>query len=156
MQFISYIVSSEVAGLPSFPMLPDLIFSQLRQNEKMLWKIFEGISDSELDFRPLPTALSLREHLGHLCAGCEALMAIRQGREYDWDNIASHGSTVLELLSKFRQLRLEALPAGESINLEAASLLSDYLILHEAYHIGQLALSRKALDPSWDSLKLYA
>jgi uncharacterized damage-inducible protein DinB len=136
--------------------LPQLVLSQLHQNEKMLGRVFDGLEDEELDFRPVPTAFSFREHVTHLCAACEALIALREGRHFDWDTFEAKGTTLQEMLSQFRSLRLKAIPLVEDITPEAAELLTDYLVLHEAYHVGQLSLTRHCLHPEWDSLSLYA
>jgi len=52
-------------------------------------------------------------------------------------------------------LRAEAVALAMTSE-EAAKASLDYVVIHDAYHVGQMALLRLEQEPGWDPYSLYA
>ncbi|MES1228276.1 MAG: hypothetical protein ABUL72_06355, partial [Armatimonadota bacterium] len=106
------------------------------------------------DARSNPEAMTPREVVAHLADCYVAVTDEAAGKEHEW------GATVVsdnasEALAQMIQLRHEAIAALGTMPLEKAnSTASNFIVLHDAYHVGQLATLRLHLG-GWDPMSIY-
>ena len=133
-----------------------LLDSSISGAGTQLTRTLAGLTDEALDFRAHPSAMSLREQLVHLSECYLAMEAEVKGQEYDWGSYKSDLTTVNELVADLFARRRVATDIALS-NEEPAAMLTavSFLVLHDAYHVGQLCLLRQAFDPEWSSFAIY-
>lgn len=132
----------------------ELIQQQLATNERMLAVVLADLPDEALGWRLSETRLSIRETMVHLAETVLATRAHREGHSYRWGTHESSATTAEELLAEWKAGRdpmLTELTAGEDLET-----ISNYFVLHEAYHIGQLAATREEAQAGWSSFALYS
>lgn len=129
---------------------------QFDDGEYQIEKCMEGLTEAEFDTRPSPHAKSPREILEHLCECYEAFLASTEGKSHSWGTYAIENKSSANLLATFRDLRRRATAAAvaqeEEETLKHAHA---YIVAHDNYHVGQLALARLTLNPEWDGYSIY-
>lgn len=120
-----------------------------------LQKSFEGLTGDGWHHRSAPEAMSPYEMAVHLSECYTAALREFYGETHEW------GSFVVEIpepdpvLAKMFELRGQA---AETLLLadddEAMKHASDFLVLHDAYHVGQLATVRIQLG-DWNPYAIY-
>jgi len=108
-----------------------------------------GMKDTNLDARPIPTGMTVRETMIHLCDVYRYVIEKVAGGDPKWDQYTGSGSP-----EEFGRLRDEAIEASFSTS-DPFEWITDYIIVHDAYHVGQLCCIRKACEPEWDSHSIY-
>lgn len=114
---------------------------------------FAGLEEKDLDFKAHPSMMSACEHLEHLCEAYTACVKQANGEEHEWGSFVVDDRSLSNLLTVMAGLRQEAVDA--LFAKEAYDAISDFLVLHDAYHVGQLCATRQALDPEWNSYVIY-
>ena len=121
-----------------------------------LTKVISGLTDEQLDLRPHPAAMTLREQLVHQTEAYIAMQADAAGAEHEWGSYKSTLNTFDELQTEMfaqRQTAVDAVLAkGDEAVLKSALF---FLVLHDGYHIGQLCTLHIALDPEWNAYSIY-
>lgn len=130
---------------------------QLRDGRHQIEKCYEGLDEAGFDVRPAPHAMSPREILEHLCECHQAFLDSLEGKKFSWGEYVLEDRSAAGLRQKFAELRAAAEAAIDK-NPDETTLkyAHAYLVAHDAYHVGQLALSRLAQDPGWDPYSIYA
>lgn len=99
---------------------------------------------------PIATAV----HLAHCYS---AFLAVSQGQSWDWEAPFDLGvAAPIAVLDKAFALRAECMSRIQST--ESDSVIEqgiDFLLMHDCYHVGQLAAFRLNTDPSWDPSSIY-
>lgn len=117
-----------------------------------------GLSESAWDARVSPSSMSPREQIGHLSECYHAAMEMMAGREYAWGSWTTSESTSTGLMAQWQQMRDHAV--GEALREDATPKARqsaiDYIVLHDAYHVGQLVLIRIETDPGFDPYSIYS
>jgi len=135
----------------------ELLSKQIEETGNMLLKALDGVQDSDYDFRVHPSMMSIREHVHHLCEAYTAFLKHAERQQHEWGTYDLADKSRKSLIREFVRLRNEAtgLIDGES---EEQMLHSGaaYIANHDAYHIGQIAATRQAIDPEWSSYSLYS
>lgn len=129
---------------------------QLEHVGKQLMTAFEGLSPSGWDHRPSPGAMSPRETAEHLCECYTAFAASAAGGKHEWGSFQIDDKSEANLIATMRTLRNDAAATAlrsddETIYREA----TEYILTHDAYHVGQLCASRLDSDPNWNAYAIY-
>ncbi len=133
----------------------ELITAQLDDTKLQVSKVFEGIPEDGWDQSSNPQAMSPRQTLGHLTECCMAMLA-EDPHTYEWGSFDASGLSHQELMAKYNDLRAQCVQkCTESSEDEVINSASNFIALHEAYHVGQLATLRLALDPDWNAYSIY-
>lgn len=120
-----------------------------------LFACFKDLPDDLLDAQVTEQGLTPRQTAGHLCESYLAMDAQNKGEKYAWGSFSSEGLDWAPLLAKTFELRAIA-AAGACVDdddkLRAAH---DYMVAHDAYHVGQLCQLRIKFQPDWESYSIY-
>lgn len=135
---------------------PELLAWQIDDVGNQILKALDGLTSDQLAARVVPGAMSPLETIAHLCEAYEAVTAHLEGRTYVWGSFALTGDSWEGHLGVWRSLRDRAkqlATAGE----DATALCRgyEYIVGHDAYHVGQICQLRLHLDPTWDSMAIY-
>ncbi len=125
---------------------------------KQITKVFAGMPADSWDKKPIPQAMSPRETAEHLANCYEACMVTAKGGTWDWAAPYSLGITEPDaLLAKVKELREVARNfVAESDDPKVWHCGTDFLTLHDAYHVGQMCTFRLITEPEWDFYSIYA
>lgn len=118
-------------------------------------KIFENLPEAAWDEKAAPEGMTVRQIATHLCECYYAFSEMAQGRKYEWGTYSIDKMTpdhLLQLLDTLRNSATKLALAGDA-KIMKESL--GYLCLHDAYHVGQIALVRIRLQPDWDPYSIY-
>lgn len=134
----------------------DLLNKQLDDVSYQLDKVFEGVSEADLDFKVAPAAMSIREIAEHLCEVYTAVETESNGGSHSWGSFSIEDKSWSNLMEQFHALRANVLAIASNASDEKAVLnASAYLVAHDYYHVGQLASLRLATDSGWDAYSIY-
>lgn len=109
-----------------------------------------GMEKATWDARLAANGMTARETMAHLCDVYQYVAEKAKGGEPRWNQYLGDGS-----LDDFDRLRAQAVDACLASD-SASELLTDYIIVHDAYHVGQLCWIRRACEPEWDVYAIYA
>jgi uncharacterized damage-inducible protein DinB len=135
----------------------ELLAKQVEETGQMLLKALDGVDESQYDFRVHDSMMSIRDHVHHLCEAYTAFLKHAEKQPHEWRSYNLADKSRESLVRDFVSLRnrATALIDGED---EEQILHSGaaYIANHDSYHIGQIAATRQAMDPSWSSYALYS
>jgi len=124
---------------------------------RQLEQVLAGLKEEHSDVKVASVASSARETLEHLVDCYVNTPAAVEGKEPQWGSYTIEDKSLANLLKLCAELRAKAvqkiLTAPED---KVGELALNYIILHDAYHVGQLALLRMQTDASWDPYSIYA
>jgi len=116
----------------------------------------DGIPDEVQDKKLCEGGMSPREILEHLCEVYQAVLTEAAGGKHDWGTFAVADKSWLHLNATLWSMRGKAVAAVTAEETDAlAKIGCDYIITHDAYHVGQLALIRIQHESGWDPYSIY-
>lgn len=122
----------------------------------MLQKAYEGAGDSVLDIKISEHAMTPREVAAHLGECYQAVLTETSGGKHEWGSFKPATTEWPALFEETMLLRSKAVEACEKEGGDqGAQRISDYIVTHDNYHVGQLCLARLQGDPSWDPYGIY-
>lgn len=133
----------------------ELLDDALKDAGFQITKIFEKLPEEAWDQKAAPEGMTVREIATHLCECYYAFSEMAKGRKYEWGTYsitAMEPAHLLELMFGLRTAAANLALAGDA-KIMKESL--GYLCLHDAYHVGQIALVRIRLEPKWDPYSIY-
>lgn len=133
----------------------ELIAYQMADCGYQLEKVFHGIDDSTADLKAGAHAMSPRETAAHLIECCQALLVEADGATYDWGSMQIEDQSWTNLMNTLTAKRKDVadkVAAGED---RALKLASAFMVIHEPYHIGQMAQMRIQHTEGWDPYSIY-
>ena len=137
--------------------LHDAMKYQLETSAKQVDKVLEGLNGDQWDAKVRDDLMSPKEAVVHLTECYIAAQEHAQGKSHDWGSYIPSDDDPNALLNEMRGHRSRAwadlLAKADEDSFKAAS---DYIVLHDAYHVGQLAALRLAITPDWDPYAIYA
>lgn len=157
-----------MAGKASGPL--DLILRQAHTVGVQVERAASGLTEEQADFRLGEGLMSVRQTLIHLADNCLALNAELDRRPYEfgawqpsdvgfpalvqeWKDLRK---SVLEKVADcFREIDLEAPMKVSFATWPGWKVLSEWIVMHDAYHLGQICALRLAQDPQWDMYSIY-
>jgi uncharacterized damage-inducible protein DinB len=129
-----------------------------------------GLTEEQADFRFGEGIMSVRDTLVHLADNCLALSAELEGRKHDFGAWRPSGEGLVHLLREWGELREQALAKVaerlRGVDLDALmkvsfatwpgwKVLTEWVVTHDAYHLGQICALRLAQCPDWDMYTVY-
>lgn len=134
----------------------NLLTAQLKDISYQLEKCLEGLTSADGEYRVAPTAFSITEIVNHLSETYTAVKTVGEGGKHEWGSYQPVSTDLPVAVAELWRLRALALDSLNALDAEKrTAIASDYIVLHDAYHVGQLVLSRLALQPEWDSFSIY-
>jgi uncharacterized damage-inducible protein DinB len=134
----------------------DLIKYELDSVGYQLTQVFAGIPEAAHNARACGTGMTSREMLEHLCEVYQAMLTESGGGKHEWGSYSIEDKSWPSLMATMERLRGEAVAAAlassDETRLKSAA---QYLVLHDAYHVGQMSLVRMESDPSWNPYCIY-
>lgn len=136
----------------------ELLKKQLDDIGNQVEKVLAGVDESTADLKLTTEAMSPRETALHLLECCYAAQAHLDGVKHEWGSVAMPEGSFADLMSTYRARRQDvtAKLIEDANNDDALNTCSDYIVLHEAYHVGQMALFRLEKTEGWDPYSLYS
>ena len=133
-----------------------LMNQQLSIIEKQLVKVTAGVAEEWLDAKPISNMFTVRESLKHLADVYGVSLVVADGGTPEFGKFEFSGADWESQVNETFTLRTAAVQKFLSDPTESSlEKLTDYVLLHDAYHVGQLVAIRGALDPSWNSYSIY-
>lgn len=135
----------------------ELLSKQMDSSGFQLSKCIEGWNPAAFDDKLTPNSMSLRVTLVHLAEVYQAVQKQARGDEHEWGSYTpiSDGAEALQAdLWRERKLAVDAVLAVGDDD-KAAHMALDYIILHDAYHVGQLCSLRLSIEPDWNMYVIY-
>ena len=134
----------------------ELLKAEIGEADYQLKKVFEGLSEADVDAKPLPTMMSIREMVEHLMECCVATTASVAGKEHPWGSYSAPDKAWDAMTTEFWRLRAAATDKVlTSEDPKAITSGAAFLVAHDNYHVGQMAAIRIALDSAWDPYSIY-
>lgn len=119
-------------------------------------KVYEGLPEGVFGAQLIPVAMSPAEMLEHLAECCVAFLASAEGNTHEWGSFSIEDKSPETMKATFWKLRREAADvAAQTDSDEILAHAYDYLVIHESYHVGQMALLRLTHDSGWDYFSIY-
>jgi uncharacterized damage-inducible protein DinB len=134
----------------------ELMRFQLDKVGSQLEKCLEPHDDASLDAKASPHGMTTRQMVEHLCEAYEAFLAETEGRKWDWGSYAAADRSKEGLMRTFRETRARAVRAADSQDETTLRHAHEYLVAHDAYHVGQICLVNLAAKPEWDPYSIYS
>jgi hypothetical protein len=114
------------------------------------------MDEAALGTKPTERGMSPMEALAHLAEVYQFVITVSQGGEHEWGTYTPPDTSLEGMLQSMQALRAKAVSlclSREDFNLQR--MATDYILLHDSYHVGQLSLVRMATDPTWDTYAIY-
>jgi uncharacterized damage-inducible protein DinB len=133
--------------------ISSLLKKQIEETGYQLTKVLEDLTPEQWDAK-LGASMSPRETMTHLADCYKAVMAKVEGGEPAW------GTTELPSdfdVARAEMMQMRGLATQAVLGLDAeqaAEMATDCMVLHDAYHVGQLAALRLHLG-GWDAYAIY-
>jgi uncharacterized damage-inducible protein DinB len=119
-------------------------------------KVLDGLKAEHLDHQLTDKAMTPREILLHLAEAYLAFVTETEGGKHEWGTFQPSDRGWEGVLKQFREQRAKAVAAAMSAQDDTQlKHAHDYIVAHDYYHVGQLALLRVQLDPNWDPYSIY-
>lgn len=120
-----------------------------------LEKCLEGVREEDLGQKVCDQAMTLPDMVEHLCEVYQAVVTEAGGGKHEWGSFSIQDKSWTNLLSTFGTMRTAACDAVVSDDEEKAKHAHDFIVAHDAYHVGQIALLRLKTNPDWNPYSIY-
>jgi len=132
------------------------LITSLASSVYQVEKVFEGLTEDQINIKITDQAMSALEHAEHLCEVYHAFMVEADGGKYEWGQAYSSGcNTLSEKLELILSSHGKAVDLTESNPDGVGATVCDYIISHNSYHVGQMCLLRMKLDSAWNPYCIY-
>ncbi len=134
----------------------ELIQYQIQTGHRQVRNSVKGLDDAALQNKLTLGSMSIASMLEHLCECRVAFIAESSGEKHNWGNYSAPDSSAAGLLGELSRLTehviglVQADPSDE--NMHHAT---DFVALHDAYHVGQICACRMTFDPEFDPYSIY-
>lgn len=136
--------------------LKEALTYQLESSAFQVDKVLEGLPADKWEAKLRDDSMSPREAVAHLTECYVASQKEMRGEEHNWGTFAPQATTPDGLLKEMQDERAKAWEAIVSQPGEkAVKAATQFIVLHDAYHVGQLATLRISLDPEWNAYSIY-
>lgn len=128
---------------------------QLNDVGNQLKGVFKDLPADAWDKRSTAEAMTPRETAVHLLECYEAFLVESEGKKHNWGTFKPEQTTSEYLLEEMVSKRGRCMDiAIKSTDPEVIKHASSFIIVHDAYHVGQLATLRLQLG-EWDPYSIY-
>lgn len=130
---------------------------QLDAAAAQIRSVFDGLPESLWTVPTGAAGMTPLEIVTHLTDCYVAAQAVCRGEKYEWGSFVMPKVGTEEMIGVLMSERDKASTALLAIGDESAyKNLTQYIVLHDAYHVGQVAALRVARNPEWDPYSMYA
>ncbi|MBS1710063.1 MAG: hypothetical protein JSS65_15235 [Armatimonadetes bacterium] len=134
----------------------DLCRSQCETTAKQLERVLDGMPASSVSFKLYDDFCSAQEVVAHLAECTVALFKSLKGESHGWGSHHMVAETAEGQMAEYRASRAAALEAAFADGSDSAlQHVFSYIVLHDAYHVGQLCAVRAKLE-GWNTESIYA
>jgi len=134
----------------------ELIQYQLKTVGFQVEKCLEGLPTALYEATLDKTGMTPRITLAHLLEVLDAVEKLLKGTDPVWGAYQADTTSFETLHQKYAARRKEIIvQALESLEPQHLQILSNYIVLHESYHVGQLCSLRMARDAAFDPFSIY-
>jgi uncharacterized damage-inducible protein DinB len=133
----------------------ELLLHQLDDTGHQLQGVFNGIDESTADAKLVDGAMTPRETAAHLIECCYAFLTEADGGSFDWGSFQIEDQSWSHLMDTFAAKRKEVVDRVANGDDRTLKLASAYVVLHETYHVGQMAQMRISKTADWDPYSIY-
>lgn len=135
---------------------PQSLVGAFDDSRYQVTQVLAGLEGDQWDVKSHPQAMSARETIQHLADCYSACLAVLDGNKYDFGSFRFDVTQPEEQLAKMLEIRDEAVARISASDDEKAFHEGNaFIILHDCYHVGQLATVRLAINPEWDAYSIY-
>lgn len=127
----------------------------LAESDYQINACLKDLKEEDFASRPIGQLMSFKETLEHLTECCKAVQAQGRGEEHSWGTFKFPEGSMAELVALFQVEREKAVDAALEGFETKPGMAKDFLICHEFYHVGQLAVMRSVLQPEWNPYAIY-
>ena len=122
---------------------------------RQLDQVLAGLKEEHADTK-IGVSQSPREMLEHLTDCYMNTVKAAEGKEPEWGSFSAAGKSWADLQKACAESRATAVEIilGTPED-KVGELALNYIIMHDTYHVGQLALVRLQTDPTWDAYSIY-
>jgi len=134
----------------------DFLEYQIGTSGRQVEMVLDGFAAEKWDKSLSEGSMNTTELVGHLTECYLAVQKHMLGEEHEWGSYIPAQESAQELVAAMRTERekaKEALLAASSD--DAVKAATDYVVLHDVYHVGQMAALRMSVDPEWDAYSIY-
>jgi hypothetical protein len=142
-------------GYSSSMLASEFASSQAEDCLHQLSACFKDVNDEHATQKPVECMMSIRETALHLMEAYTAIEKAAKGEKHEWGSFRDPGGDFASLIEKFHTARAVAVAAALASMDTNQSLIKDYVIGHDYYHVGQLVSIRLMLDSNWDYHSIY-
>ena len=133
----------------------ELILAQINDVGFQLNVALSNIDPADWEKQVVPEAMSAAETALHLCECYTAFLAHANDLEHSWGTYSLDDTSQDNVLKTRHNLREQAIQQlSENFSEKSASDATAYIILHDAYHVGQLCTLRLKLG-NFDAYSIY-
>lgn len=132
----------------------ELLLRQLADAQNQVLQAISGLDAEHAEARATENGKTIREGVQHLAEAAVATLASFQGKEHEWGTYSPEDRSwegVKQEWLAHRKAAVEAMPEGD----EALLNVSNFLVGHDYYHVGQIVAARLAVHPEWDMYAIY-
>ena len=130
---------------------------QLKDVGNQVQAVFRDLPADKWDEQATPQSMSARDTLHHLAECCQAFLTSAEGGEHNWGAWSVEDTSSSNLMSVYTDLRDKCIATVGSTNDPVVlKHASDFLALHEAYHVGQMVTLRLIINSDFDPYSIYS
>jgi len=134
-----------------------LMLYQLESSAHQVDAVLKGLNEDEWDAKVRDGCMTVRETVSHLT---ECYIAARKdigGQPHEWGAYVPADDSPAAIVNEMQAERQKVWEALMDADIEkAGKVATQFIILHDAYHVGQLCAVRMAVEPAWDPYAIYA
>lgn len=129
--------------------------NQLDTVGKQLQSVFNEFPESKWDEKATPVSFSAAETAEHLAECYQAFLVHAEGNDYEWGTYQIEDKSPENLVKTMFDQRAKATAvAASSEDPKIHNFATDYILLHDAYHVGQIVTLRLTIG-DFDPYSLY-
>lgn len=133
----------------------EFVVRQMRDTGNQVRKSLFDLPDEHWSTKVNDQAMSPAEMLAHLTECLLAFQASADGRQHEWGSYVPADNSPAGLKDAWETERGKVMAIAETLPEDELGHASDYVVLHDAYHVGQLCNLRLTLNPDWNPYAIY-
>lgn len=134
---------------------PELMQHQIDNLGFQLEQCFAGWNPNHLDDTLTEGGMSARTTLAHLAECCVAASTEAAGGKHEWGSYTLPDPTWDAAQAEWRSQRAAAAALLCKDDEACLKHAHDFLVSHDAYHVGQLCQLRLKVEPEWNAYAIY-
>jgi hypothetical protein len=133
-----------------------LLIAALEDVRRQVAACYADAPEGFADVRITSDAMTPKELIAHLNECYVAVEKEANGEKHEWGTYDAGGKSLGDLMSEWEARHSEIVAKAEAgVSLDVAKAMLTFVILHNAYHVGQLVLARLQVQPDWNVYSIY-